>query len=164
MNPLPLEGLLCEMAACQCGARAPNQEDRSVRRRGKSEESGLWGSGAWSYLRLATAFILLQCTYLLIPSLFWADTNTYPQTSTLDSFITRLLVVTKQLLQGLDQWSQGVLSEEDVSAHQARQRARTKPSRSAISTFALATALSSVWQRSGGWGYLQRERSIFRSC
>lgn len=37
------------------------------------------------------------------------------QASTLDSFITRLLVVTKQLLQGLDQWSQGMLSEEDVS-------------------------------------------------
>lgn len=36
------------------------------------------------------------------------------QTSTLDSFITRLLVVTKQLLQGLEQWSSGQLSEEEV--------------------------------------------------
>lgn len=38
------------------------------------------------------------------------------QTSTLDSYITRLLVVTKQLLQGLEQWSQRQLSEEAVSA------------------------------------------------
>ncbi|KAL1412086.1 Bud site selection protein 6 [Vanrija albida] len=35
--------------------------------------------------------------------------------SALDSYITRLLVVTKQLLQGLEQWCQGTLSEEDVS-------------------------------------------------
>ncbi|KAI9636003.1 actin interacting protein 3-domain-containing protein, partial [Dioszegia hungarica] len=33
----------------------------------------------------------------------------------LDSSITRLLVVTKQLLQGLEQWAQGYLTEENVS-------------------------------------------------
>ncbi|EIW67898.1 hypothetical protein TREMEDRAFT_32672, partial [Tremella mesenterica DSM 1558] len=33
----------------------------------------------------------------------------------LDSIITRLLVTTKQMLQGLDQWSQGIITEEDVS-------------------------------------------------
>ncbi|KAL7418988.1 Bud site selection protein 6 [Cryptotrichosporon argae] len=33
----------------------------------------------------------------------------------LDSYITKLLVVTKQLLQGLEQWAQGQLSEDDVS-------------------------------------------------
>ncbi|KAK8845370.1 hypothetical protein IAR55_006083 [Kwoniella newhampshirensis] len=36
-------------------------------------------------------------------------------TSALDSSITRLLVTTKQLLQGLEQWSQRVISENDVS-------------------------------------------------
>ncbi|BEI86883.1 hypothetical protein CcaverHIS002_0702290 [Cutaneotrichosporon cavernicola] len=36
-------------------------------------------------------------------------------TSTLDSYITRLLVVTKQLLQGLEQWARRELSEEAVS-------------------------------------------------
>lgn len=36
----------------------------------------------------------------------------YP--SALDSSITRLLVTTKQLLQGLDQWSHGLISEIDV--------------------------------------------------
>ncbi|WVR03376.1 hypothetical protein IAU60_000367 [Kwoniella sp. DSM 27419] len=35
--------------------------------------------------------------------------------SALDSSITRLLVTTKQLLQGLDQWSQAIISETDVS-------------------------------------------------
>ncbi|WVN87376.1 uncharacterized protein L203_102554 [Cryptococcus depauperatus CBS 7841] len=39
--------------------------------------------------------------------------NAYP--NALDSSITRLLVTTKQLLQGLEQWSQGVISEDDVS-------------------------------------------------
>ena len=33
----------------------------------------------------------------------------------MDSTITRLLVTTKQLLQGLDQWAQGHISAEDVS-------------------------------------------------
>lgn len=48
-----------------------------------------------------------------------ANTCSYQmQASTLDSFITRLLVVTKQLLQGLEQWSQRQLTEEDVSAAQ----------------------------------------------
>ncbi|WVQ80470.1 hypothetical protein IAT38_002575 [Cryptococcus sp. DSM 104549] len=37
----------------------------------------------------------------------------YP--SALDSSITRLLVTTKQLLQGLEQWSQCIISENDVS-------------------------------------------------
>jgi hypothetical protein len=37
------------------------------------------------------------------------------QPNVLDSIITKLLVTTKQLLQGLEQWSQGVISEEDVS-------------------------------------------------
>ncbi|WVQ94003.1 hypothetical protein IAU59_001081 [Kwoniella sp. CBS 9459] len=36
-------------------------------------------------------------------------------TSALDSSITRLLVTTKQLLQGLEQWSQRIISENDVS-------------------------------------------------
>ncbi|WWC85563.1 uncharacterized protein L201_000427 [Kwoniella dendrophila CBS 6074] len=36
-------------------------------------------------------------------------------TSALDSSITRLLVTTKQLLQGLEQWSQSLISETDVS-------------------------------------------------
>ncbi|OCF59952.1 hypothetical protein L486_02625 [Kwoniella mangroviensis CBS 10435] len=36
-------------------------------------------------------------------------------TSALDSSITRLLVTTKQLLQGLEQWSQALISETDVS-------------------------------------------------
>ncbi|WRT63562.1 uncharacterized protein IL334_000467 [Kwoniella shivajii] len=36
-------------------------------------------------------------------------------TSALDSSITRLLVTTKQLLQGLEQWSQCLISETDVS-------------------------------------------------
>ncbi|WVQ76409.1 hypothetical protein IAR50_006075 [Cryptococcus sp. DSM 104548] len=39
--------------------------------------------------------------------------SAYP--NALDSSITRLLVTTKQLLQGLEQWSQGIISETDVS-------------------------------------------------
>jgi len=33
----------------------------------------------------------------------------------IDSSITRLLVLTKQMLQGMEQWSQGQIGEEDVS-------------------------------------------------
>ncbi|OWZ72294.1 hypothetical protein AYX14_02263 [Cryptococcus neoformans] len=42
-----------------------------------------------------------------------SGSRSYP--SALDSSITRLLVTTKQLLQGLDQWSHGLISEIDVS-------------------------------------------------
>ncbi len=37
------------------------------------------------------------------------------QAGSLDSHITRLLVTTKQLLQGLDAWAQGGISEDAVS-------------------------------------------------
>ncbi|WWC67062.1 uncharacterized protein I206_100969 [Kwoniella pini CBS 10737] len=41
--------------------------------------------------------------------------STGQYTSALDSSITRLLVTTKQLLHGLEQWSQSLISETDVS-------------------------------------------------
>lgn len=42
------------------------------------------------------------------------------QPNVLDSNITRLLVTTKQLLQGLEHWASGQISEEDVSRHVER--------------------------------------------
>lgn len=55
-----------------------------------------------------------------------ANTLCAAQPNVLDSIITKLLVTTKQLLQGLEQWSQGIISEEDVSAGLLRVSSRLR--------------------------------------
>jgi len=70
----------------------------------------------------------------------WAD---WRQPTIIDSSITRLLVLTKQMLQGMEQWSQAQISEEDVST--GCETRRETDDRYLISMSNWATGSSCVW-------------------
>lgn len=86
-------------SASASGARQPEQNYGQMQ--GKGRQASGSGSGGASRPGVRGFGI-------------WEGVLADDQPTMLDSSITRLLVVTKQMLQALEQWSQGQVSEEDV--------------------------------------------------
>lgn len=101
-------------------------------------------------MRLNDQSTMDVCGGMLLPPFFPitsernpADTLCVAQPNVLDSIITKLLVTTKQLLQGLEQWSQGIISEEDVSAGLPRVSSRLTQRRGGLTARRSAMSMSS---------------------